>query len=282
MICFRGEKYLSKKLEKEVKTIISLYLRLEEINNTTKYYSFPLDIPLYDFSKSRIEEAAHLTREILGIKNAIVFDLFNLLESNGLRIVSMSLPLKLNGFSYYNYQKRTITFFVNSNDSIERKIFTLAHELGHVIFHQGGAKYNVYMPESNIEDLEKAATYFASCFLMPEFAVRQTLIQLGLTKDKWNLKILLSLKARFSVSAESFLYRLTELELINPEIKERLKKEIHVYYKKTGYMEPSPANIVLNENKRLKDLIEIGKNFSIYKTEAISIAKSLKQVGVRC
>ncbi|EKD29093.1 MAG: helix-turn-helix protein, partial [uncultured bacterium] len=158
--------------------------------------------------------------------------------------------------------------------------FTLAHELGHLIFHQGGAKYYVYQPFVEDNELEKAAHGFASAFLMPEGVVKATVKQLGITANGWTYDLLLSIKSRFGVSAEAFLYRLFDLELISKKQREFIKSQIDDFYKDSKYQEPSPTSLVLHENQRLKDLLLIGKNISAYEKEVKEIEKKLISLGL--
>ena len=277
---FRGDTPVTLEFKKNIEKILHLYGHLEDICQAKKYYSFPLDIPLFTFSKENIEEAASLTREVLGIRYAIVYDWFHLLESNGVRIIAAHLPKETCGFSYANPSDRTITFFINHEETFERKLFTLIHELGHVIFHQGGTKYNSYLPFLSEAEIETAANYFASCVLMPEKTVKTTIANLGITINNWSYEILLSLKSRFGVSTQSFLTRLFELGLIYKKQYEQFEAQIFDYYKIHEFAEPLPGAPSLQINQRIKDLILIGETRTLLKSEAESIAEEFRKSGV--
>ncbi len=277
---FRGETPITLEFKKSIEKILHLYGHLEDVCQAKKYHSFPLDIPLFTFSKENIEEAAFLTREVLGIHNAIVYDWFHLLESNGVRIIVASLPRETCGFSFANPGDRTITFFINHEETFERKLFTLIHELGHVIFHQGGTKYNSYLPFLSESEVETAANYFASCVLMPEKAVKNTISNLGITLNNWSFEILLSLKSRFGVSTEAFVTRLFELGLIYKKQYEQYEAQILEHYKIHQYTEPFPNSPALQINQRIKDLLLIGETRSLLQSEARNIAEELKKSGV--
>ena len=85
---------------------------------------------------------------------------------------------------------------------------------------------------------EDGARRFAATFLMPRKSVLDTASQLGLQKRFWSFELLLRIKHRFGVSAEAFLYRLGELDLIDPALMEPLKEKIYEHYEKTGFGEP--------------------------------------------
>lgn len=279
IIHFRGEKELSKSFLKNIDKIIQSYSELEDFCQAGKYRSFPLDIPLKDFKDDDIEKASELTRELLGIRNAIVYDLFDLFESYGLRIIVMELPLDMSGFSYCSLKSNNITFFINSKITLERKIYTLAHELGHVIFHQGGLKHTAGIlnyPENSIREInyEHAANYFSACFLMPANIIKSVIKQMGISKDEWSFDILIRIKKRFGVSSEAFLKRLFELNLIEEKLFIKIKKDILEYYKQNKNTEPNPLNIEISLNNRIWDLLLIakskkgsGKTFEIMENE---------------
>ena len=95
---------------------------------------------------------------------------------------------------------------VNTGDriSIERQIFSVAHEFGHLLMHLNS--YNASIYEENEEE-EKEANEFASYFLMPKDAF----------ENEWNKNTnlnfvdkVLKIKAIFRVSYQVILYRLKD------------------------------------------------------------------------
>ena len=280
MVHLRGEKGLPEKVKKEAESIIDGYSRLEDLCKAKKYQAFPLDIPLFEYNEAEIEEASIQCREIMGIRDAIVFDLINLFESNGLRVITCRFPKEIHGFSFWSPKHKGVYFFLNAADTTERKIFTLVHELGHLIFHQGGTKYFVYQPLASKDIVEQASQYFAACFLMPEKSIRKTIQQLGIHRDLWDLELLLNVKRRFSVSAEAFTLRLFELELISKKQRDELKEMLHNYYDRHDFKEPSPASIGLSENQRLKDLLLIASKKDGTSREWKDLELKLRGLGV--
>ena len=282
LIHFRGRKFIPDELKEKAKSIISLYSKLEDICGASKFRSFPLDIPLKNYDKTDIENASKMVRDLLGIKNAIVFDLFNLLEKNGVRIVTLDLPDDVSGFSFSGKDNDSIIFFINSRKTIERSIYTIAHELGHLIFHMGSFKHNQYT--QNIHDsgklLEKTADYFAASFLMPESSILETVNQLGIDSYDWNFELLQRIKIRFSVSCEAFLHRLKELQLIKEGSYSIIFQQIRRFYEENNNTEPNPINTYTQHNSRLKDLLLIAKNRSSKRDDVKNIEDKLKELGV--
>jgi len=280
-VTFKGIEFLTPAYKSKIYAATKIYSWLEDITEAWKYSSFPLDIPLYKFSYQHIENAAMMARDVLGVKSSILFDLPTLLETAGLRMVVLSLPKEITSFSFFEQNFKSIFFFINKNNSFERNCFTLAHELAHIIFHQGGMKYNLYRPGLSEEQREKAASYFASCFLMPENMIKNILGQLGIKSDNLTYELLLRLKTRFGVSAETFIYRLSELKLIRNKRQEEFLKEVRKFYKKTNFKEPPPSRIGNYSNDRIWDLVLVAEQNKKFAKEVAKVKKELIALGIK-
>ena len=72
-----------------------------------------------------------------------------------------------------NHQQRKI--YVNATDSARRQMFTLAHEVGHVVLHgERFENFVDYRSNGNKDSRELEADSFAGELLMPEFHFRNT------------------------------------------------------------------------------------------------------------
>jgi len=78
-------------------------------------------------------------------------------------------------------------------------------------------------------------------------------------QKQWSYELLLRIKQRFGVSAEAFLYRLDELDLIDPSLMNPLNHKIHEHYGKTDFGEPDFSRRLLTPYGRLWDLVLTGK-----------------------
>ena len=72
----------------------------------------------------------------------------------------------------------------NNNSTLQRKNFTIAHELGHLFLHMGFGTEEWYKVEngtryyrSGLDDEEKEANQFAAAFLMPKKEYRKILYE---------------------------------------------------------------------------------------------------------
>ena len=110
------------------------------------------------------ELAASFLRQSLGQGEKPISDLLGLLETNGVRIFSLSEnTASVNAFSFWRDNLPFI--FLNNFKTAESSIFDTAHELGHLVMHKQGEP-------KGMRSTEREANAFASAFLMPENDVR--------------------------------------------------------------------------------------------------------------
>ncbi|MFV9690601.1 MAG: ImmA/IrrE family metallo-endopeptidase [Desulfobacteria bacterium] len=86
----------------------------------------------------------------------------------------------------------------------------------------------------------------------------------------------LRIKHRFGVSAEAFLYRLNELDLIDSSLVQPLKAKIYEHYGKTDLGEPDFSGRPLTPNVRLWDLVA-GKESKEGREEVLEVERILKK-----
>lgn len=100
---------------------------------------------------------------------------------------------------------------INKYHSLTRQRFTIAHELGHYIFHkddddsQNEFVDTTFFRGMTSNNLEYTANRFASDLLMPEEDVRKLI-------DNENVRSISDLALKFGVSSAAMLYRVKELD----------------------------------------------------------------------
>lgn len=155
----------------------------------------------------RAKLAAERARKVLKLnKKEPIRDIAGLLESSGIKVYPLTLAS--NGFFGLSVSEQdggpAIIVNVWDRISVERWIFSAAHELGHLLLHLDA--YDV--EESNEDsDQEVEANIFASYFLMPEEAFESE------WEDAYGLPLVdrvFKIKRIFQVSYKSVLYRLSE------------------------------------------------------------------------
>ncbi len=245
----RDDNRLDAETEASLNQLVVEFLNLEDCCGAQKCANIPLRHAFVPDDRG-IELLAQQVRQFLGIGHAVIFDYLELFENAGLRVVFSALPAKVASVAYYDSVNSNVFFFINEVHGAERQLFELAKRLGAVYLHTGGCRDAM---EDKVDTL-RIARKFAAFFLMPEAAMRATVAQTGITPDRWTYELVLRLKHRFGVSAESFTIRLEELALITPAIAKRIKTRIRRDYKKTNFEEPGGTRRILTPNARLDDL----------------------------
>lgn len=179
---------------------------------------------------ARGKEAARLAREALSLSSdgheELIRDVCGLLEDHGVKV--LTAPVASEGFFGLSVAEQDggPAVFVNVWDriSVERWIFTAAHELGHLLMHPSA--YDVEKAEEH--DLEeKEADAFAGYFLMPEKLFLREWEEargLGLVERVFKLKRI------FKVSWQTVLYR--SVEHLPSEERGKAWARFHATYKR--------------------------------------------------
>lgn len=190
-----------------------------------------------------------------------VLDITETLNSAGIKLHFMDVNIdKFFGMSIGREDGGpAISVNVSKGISIERQIFTVAHELGHLLLHGDSYRGDILVENDN-DIVEKEANIFASYFLMPyEDFINILENNRGL---HW-VNMVLSVKRYFKVSYLTVLKRLVDLKMAGNSIYRDFAVNYNRMYKRNlkGHYEPSalrepegPANEDLIED-RLYNLI---------------------------
>ena len=178
-------------------------------------------------NKIEIEKKALETRE--NIQTYGIKDIFNLVVQKGIYLIRYPFGKdKLLGFSTIFEGKKIIVS--NSSEILSREIFTVAHELGHILFDfeddMSDVKIDIEINDNSEDIAEARAYYFASCFLMPEEELRKY-IKFELGKSHKNLSPLdiVRMQLEFQVSYAALVIRLNDLGFIDYDHKVLLFNE---------------------------------------------------------
>ena len=169
-------------------------------------------------------------------------DLPALLESKHVRIIAVHASIEIQSRSFFDTTSRILSIAINRALSPERQLYRIAYELGYAcLFASTG-----YVTVIEGPDTHKFVRRFAAAFLMPEEAIKTLTTQLALGPTNWTMKILLQLKYRFGVNAETFAHRLEKLGVLAPALRKRFKEELRTYYEEHNNREPTPFLKPLN------------------------------------
>lgn len=182
---------------------------------------------LIDLSKerSRPEIAARVLRQHWQLGDRPIGNVLKLLESKGLRILSLSENTRnVDAYSFWRGDHPYI--FLNQEKTAERSIFDSVHEVGHlVLHHHAGAK--------NERGAEMQADRFASAFLMPEADV------MNRVSHVFSAPQIIKSKKRWKVSAMALAYRLHSINLLS----DWNYRSVCIELGKLGYRSGEPTGV---------------------------------------
>jgi len=119
------------------------------------------------------EEAAEQERRRLGIGNAPIADVSELIASQGIWASGVTLPDGMSGL-FLRHPGIGLAILVNSSHAKGRKRFSYAHEYAHALLDRSG-NVTISSTVNSSEMVEKRANAFAAAFLMPRGGVRTLL-----------------------------------------------------------------------------------------------------------
>ena len=196
------------------------------------------------WSEAKPAAMAQAARKAVGLApEAPVRDICGLLNQGGVKL----LLLETNRDSFFGLSVGQAdggpAVVVNTWEriSVERWIFTAAHELGHLLLHP-----HEYKREATAlpEDAEREADGFASEFLMPEYAFAPAW---DATSGHSLLSRVLKVKRIFRVSYKTVLYRLAQTDREQARVWQAFKAQHKAYFGKTLRKADEPRPLTKSE-----------------------------------
>jgi len=192
------------RVEAEVLQDVERYLIVEEILdlNSAVWDKPDLDGHITDLAQA--EQLADELREVWDLGEDPIPDMTELLEEHGIKVLLLSLPGDVSGLTCLvrrsGERPAVPVIVVNENHNLERRRFTLAHELAH----------RVIDPNAPF-DMEKAANRFAGAFLVSADHLRG---QAGPERHAVSYRELVDLKHLYRISAAALVVRLQQTGII--------------------------------------------------------------------
>jgi Zn-dependent peptidase ImmA (M78 family)/transcriptional regulator with XRE-family HTH domain len=186
--------------------------------------------PEKDFATPEL--AAEATRSHWGLGALSIGNMVHQLEKHGVRVFSLAENCaEVNAFSLWRDGKPFV--FLNTMKTPERSRFDAAHELGHLVLHQGTYERN--------RDIEREANTFAAAFLMPRSSV------LACAPRHPSLPSLISAKRNWDVSLSALVQRLREVDMLSEWHHRKLFEEIGAQ----GYRTKEPNGLLHRETSQV-------------------------------
>lgn len=222
----------------EVSRWIDDFNFLEESLN--KKMSFSLGVLRTQCSRARLAEAAALCRKKLGLKaTEPIHNICGLLEYAGVKV--FPIPMASDSFFGLSVGEEdggpAVVVNVWERISVERRIFSAAHELGHLMLHPDA--YDVTKVDE-IKEEEQEADRFAGHFLMPNEGFRK----------EWNeaaglhfVDRVFKVKRIFRVSYKTVLSRLLEEGAVDKSIWMKFNAAYQQHYSRKLSFKEEPMGI---------------------------------------
>lgn len=177
------------------------YLELENLLSVDNRFINPItDIKIYDFQD--IEIAADRLRHVWNLGLNPIASVIEMLEDNFIKVVEVVEPMEFDGLSTIVDNKIPV-IVVNQNFPIERKRFTLLHELGHLLLSLN--------PNFNDKEIENACNRFAGAILIPR---NKMISELGYSRKMIYLQELAEIQKEWGISIQAIMYRAKDLDII--------------------------------------------------------------------
>lgn len=220
-----------------------------------KYINFPKpDLPNLEeyitygkcgYKKEDIRYIVKSLREYWGMGKEPITNLAYILQTKGFVLIKKEISQnKTDGFSRWI---NDIPYILTSSnkDSAVRSRFDHAHELAHLILHNG-----VGIEEQGNKPIEHDADYFASEFLYPSEAFIEDIRDLPLTLESF-----IRLKEKWKISIQAIIRKCLDLELISDEKYTYFQKRIS--FKGWRKREPLDDVLIIEKTRILADATEL-------------------------
>ena len=198
------------------------------------------------FFPAAAEHGALLAREVRtagGLGPAAIADPVAFFFGKGIRVTETKLPPKVESWALWDGEDGNAFVFLRTDATEEKKRFRLAYEMGCIARLVSGWM----RPVRDLRASRKTSRAFAAAFLLPEEAVREAVHGLAIGPEDWTWELVLALKERFGVSAETFLYRIEELGMLSRSRNRAFRKLLEEHYARCRAagkkdLEPRPAS----------------------------------------
>jgi Zn-dependent peptidase ImmA (M78 family)/transcriptional regulator with XRE-family HTH domain len=205
----------------------------------------PLSIPPMDIDEfGSAHEIARRLRAAWRLPMGPLMKLVRTVEAAGGIVVRQDFGThRINAISVWNPDHGPL-FVLNKNLSPENQRFVLAHELGHMIIHEG---------EPPRDEAEREADQFAEELLMPAAEISSDLLGIDVRKA-------VTLKPYWRVPMTSLILRAEHLDIIT----HGRSRSLFAYMNRIGCLTREPMPLEREEPRVLNDMIKIHLNEHAY------------------
>lgn len=188
--------------------IIERYIQIEQILDLRPSFINPLQ-RISATTYAEIETAACILRKKWQLGTHPIQSICHLLETFGIMIIEHHIDSnEFLGFSAFINGVRPVVLINSANHTVERKRFTILHELGHLLL------FTARIPKEYTEPEEKLCERFASAVLCPASVLAS---ELGVRRNILTLSELISIKQKYGMSIAAIIHRCHDTGIISTE-----------------------------------------------------------------
>jgi len=239
---FRCRSSLSVKEERAIlartKEWIERSLDVESFFEGAPQFAVPSSVNRHAGSLDDVERVAMDLRAAWKLGQSPIESVVEVLEDQGIKVGLVEAHDDFDGLTVWANGAVPV-IIVKRGLPGDRQRFNLAHELGHLVLE----------PNEGVND-EKAAHRFAGAFLVPEAVVR---FELGSKRRSLDLRELHSLKHKYGMSMQAWIYRAKDLEILSEAAATRWFRE----FRRRGWHREEPGEPVPPEKagRRMERLV---------------------------
>lgn len=169
------------------------------------------------------EKEANIFRTQNNLGNDPIYNLTELFEDLGIKVYQDQCEEDgISGLSaWVNKPKGIAVIFVNSTHPVDRRRFTLAHELAHLVL--------TFPDKITNKKIENLCNRFAAALLIP---AEQLIRELGNKRNSIHLKELELIKSQYGISPQALLRRAKDLNIIT----QHMLRQKFEYFKSVGML----------------------------------------------
>jgi len=280
-VCKKNKQLGTPQFKSMVNANLGDYTFLERICGVSPYTPESTPHRTLRGNELNIADIAEQFRSRMGSGHEPFVNLFASAENIGLKV--FRTPIAINGFfglSAYSPDQGAF-ILVNTKDcTVERQIFTLAHEMGHLILHRDEYQASLLGEGTGEEEMEREeiANYFASHLLVPRKTLFQQIEPLKFLPLN---ELVYKLKKHFRVSYQVIIRCLSEIGHLHLTYEDMLR-QFRWHFRRnnnrilTKKEEPQPLQSrEFAENMRFKQLV-----LSALEMQEISEHRAAELLGV--
>lgn len=202
-------------LKEKIKIELSNYLEIENILQINNSFENPIKRRKVS-SSNDIEEIVSDLRIEWEIGFDPIHNIIQLLEDKEIKIIEINEPENnFDGLATIINGKYPVVV-LNKTFSVERKRFTLLHELGHLLLE---------LPECDVKFEENICNRFAAEFLFPQNLVIK---EFGSKRESISFRELVEVQKKYGISIRAIIYRLKDANIFS-------ENRLTEFYKKLNF-----------------------------------------------